>query len=187
MVKIADFGCSKNVVGTALQSLVGTYGYMAPEIWGYRSADSSVYTSKVDIWSLGCLIYVIVAKEPPLQDIRDYLAYIEDRTPFPAAELVARGASAAEVQFIMNLMMAVPNYRLTAEQALRDPWLDQPTEDKETFSDPVTPLWEVDGQTFTLDEGTLALGHFLGTLEYVLYLTYNKPVRSLCYYRLLPK
>ena len=53
LIKIGDFGISKILDGTNYaQTFAGTYNYMAPEI-----IRSNKYSKKVDIWSLGCIIY----------------------------------------------------------------------------------------------------------------------------------
>ena len=52
-IKIGDFGVSKQLIGTIhAKTLAGTSNYMAPEI-----IKGEKYTNKVDIWSLGCIIY----------------------------------------------------------------------------------------------------------------------------------
>ena len=52
-IKIGDFGLSKILNETNYaQTKVGTYVYMAPEIY-----NGEKYTNKVDIWALGCIIY----------------------------------------------------------------------------------------------------------------------------------
>jgi len=52
-IKIGDFGISKILDGTSYaNTMAGTYIYMAPEI-----VRGIKYTNKVDIWSLGCIIY----------------------------------------------------------------------------------------------------------------------------------
>ena len=53
-IKIGDFGISKILINTihARTEYVGTGYYMAPEI--YKNEE---YTNKIDIWSLGCIIY----------------------------------------------------------------------------------------------------------------------------------
>lgn len=52
LVKVADFGLSKCIGSNALmQTQCGTIGYLAPEV---RTAK---YTNKVDIWSLGVILY----------------------------------------------------------------------------------------------------------------------------------
>ncbi|KAI0100113.1 kinase-like domain-containing protein [Nemania sp. FL0031] len=60
-VKIADFGVSKKLSVTdtsRLVTAVGTPEYGAPEIYKARGKKSyDGYSYKVDIWSLGCIIY----------------------------------------------------------------------------------------------------------------------------------
>ena len=53
LIKIGDFGISKILDGTNYaQTFCGTFYYMAPEI-----IKGEKYSKKVDIWSLGCIIY----------------------------------------------------------------------------------------------------------------------------------
>lgn len=123
VVKIADFGCAKYAVGTRLRSSVGTDGYIAPEIWGYGHAETSVYSFKVDIWSLGCLLYTIITGEPPLQEFRAYIAYTNSGGPFPSEQLIEQSLNGAGIEFIMSLMAPLPEDRFTADQALKHRWL----------------------------------------------------------------
>ena len=53
LIKIGDFGISKILDGTDYaKTFAGTYSYMAPEL-----INGEKYSKKVDIWSLGCIIY----------------------------------------------------------------------------------------------------------------------------------
>jgi serine/threonine protein kinase len=55
--KVADFGITSEVAsakGRPTTSSKGTTGYRAPELLAFPTA---VYTNKVDIWSLGCILY----------------------------------------------------------------------------------------------------------------------------------
>jgi len=63
-LKIIDFGLSKQQVGgQKLKTIAGTPYYMAPEM-----LDGNVpYDSKVDIWSLGVLLYVFMCGYLPFQ------------------------------------------------------------------------------------------------------------------------
>ena len=52
-IKIGDFGISKILDGTDYaQTFAGSYCYLAPEI-----INENKYDNKVDIWSLGCILY----------------------------------------------------------------------------------------------------------------------------------
>lgn len=130
VVKITDFGISKHFgENTELQTMVGTSGYAAPEIWGHISSDTSVYTSAVDIWSLGCLIYAVIVGKPPFRDPRDLRDYVQSRIRFPRKELIGKGTSLTAIKFISDLMRIWPDDRLTAEQALDSKWLKGDGED----------------------------------------------------------
>ncbi|PTB64730.1 kinase-like protein [Trichoderma citrinoviride] len=60
-VKLGDFGLSKMIKSQDFASTyVGTPFYMSPEICAAEK-----YTLKSDIWSLGCIIYELCAREPP--------------------------------------------------------------------------------------------------------------------------
>ena len=58
---IADFGLAKLVGQTEVHaSLVGTPGYLSPEI-----ISSRVYTPACDVWSLGVILYILLCGYPP--------------------------------------------------------------------------------------------------------------------------
>ena len=59
MLKLGDFGLARQQENTLDRtcSHLGTAAYAAPEI---ESADpSNMYDFKVDIWSLGCIVYEV--------------------------------------------------------------------------------------------------------------------------------
>lgn len=62
MVKLGDFGISRVMTNTAdmASTCVGTPSYLSPEL-----CRDVPYSSKSDIWALGCLLYEICALRPP--------------------------------------------------------------------------------------------------------------------------
>ncbi|UKZ82452.1 hypothetical protein TrVFT333_010241 [Trichoderma virens FT-333] len=73
-VKLGDFGLSKMIKSQDFASTyVGTPFYMSPEICAAEK-----YTLKSDIWSLGCIIYELCAREPPFNAKTHYQLVIKD-------------------------------------------------------------------------------------------------------------
>ncbi|KAF7992667.1 hypothetical protein HCN44_005011 [Aphidius gifuensis] len=64
VAKLCDFGFARSMsTGThVLTSIKGTPLYMAPEL-----IEECPYDHNADLWSLGCIIYELVAGEPPFQ------------------------------------------------------------------------------------------------------------------------
>ena len=55
IVKLCDYGISKNINRTKLRTHLGTVCYMAPEIMELK--EGNIYDDKCDLWSLGIIIY----------------------------------------------------------------------------------------------------------------------------------
>jgi len=58
-LKIGDFGISRVLNTTHVDTLAGTLGYMSPEI-----LKNEPYDFSTDIWSLGCIAYELCCLEP---------------------------------------------------------------------------------------------------------------------------
>lgn len=119
-VKIADFGFAKRVVSDeCLTTRCGTPGYVAPEI--LRGVP---YGTQADMWSLGVIAYVLLGGYPPFNE--------ED--PARLFKAIRRGEYEFHEEYwghvsqeakglISKLLIVDPRERLTAERALRDPWI----------------------------------------------------------------
>lgn len=59
-VKLGDLNVSKIAKHGIMQTQTGTPYYCPPEVWNDKP-----YSSKCDIWSLGCVIYELTALKPP--------------------------------------------------------------------------------------------------------------------------
>lgn len=94
---------------------------MAPEVMGLFSSKTSVYSNAVDIWSLGCLIHFMLTDSTPFPTFR--LNYYIQHEQFPETELRENNASLDAITFVIRLMRLKSSDRLTAGQALVDPWL----------------------------------------------------------------
>ena len=70
-LKISDYGVSQFANFGGL-GWAGTPGYMAPEIVSH--VGSQLYTTKVDIFSLGMTIYEVITLHPPFANLQDIAA-----------------------------------------------------------------------------------------------------------------
>ncbi len=62
IVKITDMGLSKLVnLETVLKTFCGTPQYIAPEVVSSAGLPSSTYSLKVDCWSLGVILYILLS------------------------------------------------------------------------------------------------------------------------------
>lgn len=136
IVKIGDFGISKRVEegDTALRTLIGTEGYLAPEVRGLLHAHHTPrgewkrleYTAAVDIWSLGEIAFRMMTQQAAFPELRDLVDYVDDRRPFPIEALAFYGASREAIDFLTKAMSASPGSRLTAREAAAHRWVPDP-------------------------------------------------------------
>ena len=113
-VKIADFGTSRKIRRNAY-SYCGTLGYIAPEI-----KDGLPYTKKVDMWSLGCILYNLLCGGSTSNIIekintgwREFYSPLWDEV------------SAEAMDMIEKLLVFDPSKRLGIKQILRHPWMQE--------------------------------------------------------------
>jgi len=120
-VKIADFGLSKMFSASdKLMTGCGTPGYVAPEV-----LLSETYDSKVDIWSIGVITYILLSGYSPF--------YAENETGLFEKIMSAEydfdnecwdDISALAKDFIRKLLTKNPKKRLDVNQAIAHPWLN---------------------------------------------------------------
>lgn len=66
-IKISDFGWSVHAPGRRRNTYCGTLDYLPPEMLSSGGMDNS-YDEKVDLWSLGVLMYEFLVGEAPFED-----------------------------------------------------------------------------------------------------------------------
>ncbi|KAF5597204.1 NEK kinase [Fusarium pseudoanthophilum] len=82
-VVLGDFGVSKQArdgFETTLATFTGTIAYMAPEVLDARPK-ATAYTSKADVWALGCVLYRMLSGHPliePHDDKNRVIAAVSD-------------------------------------------------------------------------------------------------------------
>lgn len=129
-VKIADFGLSKmvnDVKSSVMNTVCGTWAYCAPEVKPRRPGVKSTYNFKVDTWSLGVILYVILVAFHPfdpdnkLNDGELWQAICVGKYSFD--DPAWKGVSEQAKDLIRNLIVTDPEKRFSCEQVLAHPWL----------------------------------------------------------------
>lgn len=63
VVKILDFGLSRNNADAETRSIIGTPVFMAPELWGDQTI---AFDSSIDVYAFGVTCLALLTNEPPL-------------------------------------------------------------------------------------------------------------------------
>ena len=129
-IKIIDFGLSKTwrCPKDPLVTYVGTPVYMAPEVTKLEKESSdiisstSTYTSKVDCWSLGVILYTMLSGKRPFTSGLELEARIMSGRyrPMDGKEWVS--ISKAAKHLVKKLLEVDPEARLSTSQILDHPW-----------------------------------------------------------------
>ncbi|CAM9966797.1 unnamed protein product, partial [Phaeothamnion confervicola] len=119
-IKIADFGFAKAAGGVdVLQTQCGTPGYVAPEI-----LRNIAYGAPVDMWSIGVITYILLAGYPPFSDDNQARLFLKiKKGRFQFHEQYWGGVSEEAKDLIRQLLIVLPEGRITADAALQHPWV----------------------------------------------------------------
>ncbi|KAM6898733.1 calcium/calmodulin-dependent protein kinase type II subunit gamma-like isoform 1-T1 [Lycodopsis pacificus] len=120
-VKLADFGLAIEVQGDqqAWFGFAGTPGYLSPEV-----LRKDPYGKPVDIWACGVILYILLVGYPPFWDEDQHKLYQQIKAgayDFPSPEW---DTVTPEAKNLINQMLTInPAKRITADQALKHPWI----------------------------------------------------------------
>lgn len=129
IVKVSDFGLAKVTQDSILNTFCGTMAYIAPEILLSRerrkanSADPGCYSNLVDMWSIGCLCYVLATGYLPF-DGTSHEAIVKSITAGTYCQKPLNDFNISPMgrDFIKCLLTVDPEDRPSAIQILRHPW-----------------------------------------------------------------
>ncbi|XP_037637412.1 calcium/calmodulin-dependent protein kinase type II subunit gamma isoform X5 [Sebastes umbrosus] len=122
-VKLADFGLAIEVQGDqqAWFGFAGTPGYLSPEV-----LRKDPYGKPVDIWACGVILYILLVGYPPFWDEDQHKLYQQIKAgayDFPSPEW---DTVTPEAKNLINQMLTInPAKRITADQAIKHPWVCQ--------------------------------------------------------------
>ncbi|KAG5672134.1 hypothetical protein PVAND_002288 [Polypedilum vanderplanki] len=118
LLRIGDFGLSK--ISDAMSTICGTLLYTAPEVF-----ESSLYSQKVDIWSLGCLLYAMLSGKVPFADQGSGNEKLLEEK-IKKAEYSLKGfnhVSLSSKNLINHMLQKNPALRLDTTQIFKHDWL----------------------------------------------------------------
>src|SRR5277367_7080120 len=115
--KIADFGIISP--GTTSRSLTttsarGKEGYRAPELFHHFK---STYTNKVDVWSLGCILYELSTEQKAFRDDMDTYRFAQGESNLEisfAPWLIHHPAISVLKAWILQALLPEPEARPSA-------------------------------------------------------------------------
>ncbi|RMC05863.1 hypothetical protein DUI87_17406 [Hirundo rustica rustica] len=126
--------CLIKILGEAslMKTLCGTPMYLAPEV--LNSLGTAGYSRAVDCWSLGVILFVCLCGYPPFNEQNTQLS-LKDQITHGKYTFIAKEwkhVSDMALDLVKKLLVVDPSERLTTEEALEHPWL-QDEDMKTTF------------------------------------------------------
>lgn len=119
-LKLADFGSAELwCEGGVMSGVVGTPYYVAPEVLMGKE-----YNEKVDVWSVGVVLYIMLAGVPPFYGEtakETFEAVLRGNLRFPTR--IFRSVSAEAKDLLRKMICKDVSKRYSAEQVLRHPWV----------------------------------------------------------------
>lgn len=120
-IKICDFGFAKRVSkALSLRTLCGTAQYVAPEVLDLQSAG---YDYRADMWSVGVVVYILLGGYAPFEGPVQELARAICKGEYYFHDKYWSEISDDAKDMISSLLQTDCTTRLSAEEALRCPWM----------------------------------------------------------------
>jgi len=117
-LKLIDFGFSHIwEPNTTMALSCGTLSYVAPEVLRKK------YTSQCDMWSLGVITFILVCGYMPFSGAESAQVKAIKEGSYKTDKTAWRKLSSEPKEFVKKLLVVNEKERLTAEQALAEPWI----------------------------------------------------------------
>jgi calcium-dependent protein kinase len=138
-IKLIDFGAANYLQGNEYLTLsIGTPYYIAPEVIAKQ------YNEKCDIWSLGVILYILLAGVPPfhggtLDDDRIIIQSIT-KGEYSFGDKEWKNISPEAKELIRKMLTIDKNKRPSAETCLKHPWIQRYRSSRDIVIDSKTRL-----------------------------------------------
>jgi len=119
VIKVTDFGLSKDFGRASMKTSCGTPDYVAPEV-----LKGAKYDNSVDLWSIGVITYILVCGFPPFYGQDEQAVFgkiLKCEYSFPSPDWDSK--SEAVKDFISSILVLDVNARPTAAECLESPWV----------------------------------------------------------------
>ncbi|CAK71442.1 unnamed protein product (macronuclear) [Paramecium tetraurelia] len=118
-LKIIDFGASEKIISKKLTTKIGTPYFLAPEILG-----SNGYDEKVDVWSCGVILYILLIGKAPFRGKNQ----LETLQLAQKAHLSFSGQrwnniSPEAIDLVKHMIQKDPQKRISMKDALNHKWI----------------------------------------------------------------
>jgi calcium/calmodulin-dependent protein kinase I len=153
IIKITDFGLSKifsdDLAGeVTMKTACGTPGYVAPEVLTHEN-----YSSQVDLWSVGVIVYILLCGFPPFYGDNDAQMFKKIKAGqykflAPYWDPISDDAK----DFVAKLLVVKPDKRMDATAALAHKWLAGKGGDKNLFGAAEAAVASAEGAADTADD-----------------------------------
>eukprot|EP01121_Diplochlamys_sp_Union-15-3_P012908 TRINITY_DN3934_c0_g1_i3.p1 TRINITY_DN3934_c0_g1~~TRINITY_DN3934_c0_g1_i3.p1 ORF type:complete len:355 (-),score=48.33 TRINITY_DN3934_c0_g1_i3:55-1119(-) len=123
-IKLADFGLSKIAKDQKTFSACGTPFYVAPDILRTGEPSGDGYSTEVDMWACGILMYILLSGRLPFHadsDVDLFKLILKGEFIFKSPQFDTVSSTAKDL--ISKLLVVNPSERLTAVQALEHPFI----------------------------------------------------------------
>lgn len=127
-IKIIDFGLGLEIKENndyiVDKTIFGTRGLVAPETLLYYDNHKSYYFSKAtDIWQAGCILYTMLAAEPPFKLVPNSASWRDDvKKGDYIKDNNIQLRSKLALDLISRILTVDPSKRLTGPEILLHPW-----------------------------------------------------------------
>lgn len=121
-VKLADFSFARQVqTRNACRTLCGTPGYLSPEMLERFPA----YDVKCDVWSVGCLLFLLLGGFLPFDDEDDEVVFdLTRKGQYEFRPEFWNCVSQSAKDLITKMLTVNPKKRITASRALQSHWIE---------------------------------------------------------------
>ncbi|TPX69660.1 hypothetical protein SpCBS45565_g02323 [Spizellomyces sp. 'palustris'] len=111
-IKLSDFGLAKMIGSDECHTICGTPEYLAPEVFL-----SGNYDSRVDLYSLGAILYFMLTGQSPSEVNLETIGVEGSSSSLP------KPIPPQAAELIKGLMQPAPEKRTSLEALIRHPWM----------------------------------------------------------------